>query len=179
MAYRNGLIVCMAAALATTACSTKPRTFSASVRPSATVAATQDESLTFSTCDKLVRKGHKGNFTSVAASGAAGAVAGTAGGMGIAMSSLGGSSLTAGVEAASVAMPVIGLAAAFGVNRAIRAGRERKYKRAMGACMEEFGYSVIDWRRMRKKQPGSAVLIPQDAAGPSQASDPKIASMTR
>lgn len=179
MAHRNGLIVCMAAALATTACSTKPRTFSASVRPSATVIAAQNEGLTFSTCDNLVRKGHQGNFTSAAASGAAGAVAGTAGGIGVAVSGLGGSSLSTAGAAASVAMPVIGLAAAFGVNRAIRAGRERKYKRAMGACMEEFGYSVVDWQRMRKKQPGSAVLVAQDPPAASPAGNPDLAHVPR
>ena len=161
------ILFCLVAALATSACSTKPRKFSASVQPSTTVVAGQNEGLVFSTCDSLVRKGHKGNFVAAAATGATGVVAGTAGGIGVAVTSLGGSSLSSAGAAVSVAMPVVGLAAAFGVNRAIRAGRERKYKRTMGMCMAELGYDVLDWSKTPKKQISTASLI----AGPGESAE--------
>lgn len=176
MTHRFQLGACLAAALACSACSTKPRTFSATVKPAAaSLAVNQGEAQSFGTCDQLVRKGHKGNFTSVAASGAAGAVAGAAGGIGVSASAIGGSSFSTALTAGSVAMPVIGVAAAFGVNRMIRSGRERKYRKNMGLCLSELGYDVVDWTRMKKKQPGTATLAaPAPPAKPEPATEASL-----
>lgn len=173
MTHRFQLAICLVAVLACSACSTKPRTFSATVKPIAgPVALSQSEVQSYTTCDQLVRKGHKGNFTSVAASGAAGAVAGAAGGIGVSASAIGGSSFSTALTAGSVAMPVIGVAAAFGFNRMIRSGREKKYRKNMGLCLNELGYDVVDWTRMKKKQPGTATLA---APAPPEAGNPEPA----
>lgn len=162
------ILLCLIAALAISACSTKPRKFSASVQPSATVVAGQNEGLAFSTCDSLVRKGHKGNFASAAASGAAGGAALVGSAAVVAASgTVGMTGATTTGYALSAAVPVLGIAAAFGVNRAIRAGRERKYKRTMGMCMAELGYDVLDWSKTPKKQISTASLI----AGPGESAE--------
>jgi hypothetical protein len=166
MIRRLHLATCLVVVLACSACSTKPRTFSATVRPaSAALAVNQSEVQTFATCDHLVRKGHKGNFASTAASGAAG-TAGAFGGAGLAMTGLGGGTLSAAGATAAVAMPVIGIAAAFGMNRMIRSGREKKYRKNMSLCLGELGFDVVDWTRMKKKQPGTATLASPALAEP-------------
>lgn len=173
MNRRYQIAICLAAMLASTACSTKPRTFSATVRPASTLAASQGESNAYATCDQLVRKGHKGGFASAAATGGAGTVAGLAGGFGV-WTSAGGTTLAAGSTAASVAMPVIGIAAAFGMNRMIRSGREKSYRKHMSTCLGELGYEVVDWTRMKKKQPGTATLAAPTAPQPA----PEVALTT-
>jgi hypothetical protein len=174
MTHRFQLATCLVAALACSACSTKPRSFSATVRPAETLAAVnQGEAQSFATCDQLVRKGHKGNFASAAATGAAG-TAGVAGGAGLAFAGLGGSSWGAAGATATAAMPIIGIAAAFGMNRMIRSSREKSYRKHMSLCLGELGYDVVDWARMKKKQPGTATLAapaPVEPANPEPATE--------
>lgn len=155
----NKIAICIAAALAGSACSTKPRTFSATVRPAATVAANQNEAVAFATCDQLVRKGHKGNFASAAASGGAAGVAVVGSAAAVAASGTVGIGATTAGYAMTAAIPFVGLAAGFGVNRLIRSGREKSYRKHMTACFAELGYDVVDWTRMKKKQPGTATLV--------------------
>lgn len=153
------IAICLAAALASTACSTKPRTFSATVQPAASLAAaTAGEAQVFETCDRLVRAGHKGEFAAAAASGAATGATLVGGGAALAASGTIGIGATAAGAAMAMALPVVGMAAGFGVNRLIRSGREKKYKLNMAACMSELGYDVVDWNRAPKRQPGTAVM---------------------
>jgi hypothetical protein len=76
------------------------------------------------------------------------------------------------------AIPIVGFASAFGVSRAIRSGRERSYKKHMGQCLGEFGYSVVDWTRVKKKQPATAMLqvpapnVPAPQSGGTEALKP-------
>jgi hypothetical protein len=167
MDRRHYIATCLVAALACTACSTKPRTFSATVKPAGTLAASQGEGEAYATCNQLVRKGHKGNFASAAATGAAG-TAGVAGGAGLAFAGLGGSSWGAAGATATAAMPIIGIAAAFGMNRMIRSGREKSYRKHMSTCLGELGYDVVDWTRMKKKQPGTATLAAPTEPAPTE-----------
>lgn len=158
------IALCLTALLAVTACSTRPRNFSAGVQPTAGTAPGQhSETLAFTTCNDLVRKGHKGNFMSAAASGAVAGAAmlGTTAAVAPTMITFGSSSAGAGLAAA---IPFVGIVAGFGVNRLIRSGRERSYKRNMGLCLQEFGYEVVDWTRMKKKQPAIATLRSPSAA---------------
>ncbi len=167
MSHRQHLAICFVAALACSACSTKPRTFSATVRPaSAALAINQGETQTFATCDQLVRKGHKGNFASAAATGGAGGVAVIGGAAFVAASGTVGWGVTTAGAVMSAAIPFVGLAAGFGVNRMIRSGREKKYRNSMSTCLGELGYDVVDWTRMKKKQPGTATLAPPALAEP-------------
>lgn len=156
--------LCLVAALSASACSTKPRNFSAMVTPVATSQiAAQSEADVFSTCNGLVRNGHKGNFASAAASGAAGGAAMFGGAAAVAASGTVGIGATTAGAVMSAAIPFVGLAAGFGVNRMIRSGRERKYKRVMTSCMQELGYDVVDWTKIPKKQPATAILRPAPA----------------
>lgn len=155
MQQRFKIAACLAAALAMSACSTKPRNFSAEVRPIGTGGAqASNEAADFATCDVLVRKGHKSGFLAAAATGAAGGV-GVA--TGVATGFAVGGSFSAMGATAAAAVPIFGIAAAFGVNRMIRSGKERKYKRVMTDCMSEFGYEVTDWTKAPKKRPGTAI----------------------
>lgn len=155
----------VAVAMSTNACSTKPRQFSAQVRPVAEapqIATSQPrEGVAYTICDAMVRRGRKSGFASAAAMGGAGAV-GAVGGMGVAFTSLGGGTLASAGATAAAAIPVLGIAAAFGMNRAIRGGRERGYRKHMTACMDEMGYAVVDWTRAPKKQRGTASLAPEN-----------------
>jgi len=145
----------LACAIAATAmllqgCSSRPRNFSANIAapvPDRT-AFEQD----YRTCQSLVKGGRKSDFKAGAAtalaSGAGAFGAGTAmastGMIGIGMS---GSS----AAAAATAIPVVGFFAGFGVSRAIRGGKERKFKRAMSDCLGEYGYSVEGWTKLHKR----------------------------
>lgn len=44
----------------------------------------------------------------------------------------------------------------MGVSRAIRSGREKKLKQAMGRCLEEYGYQVEAWTLAKKAKKSSA-----------------------
>ncbi len=59
--------------------------------------------------------------------------------------------------AAAAAMPVVGVLIGFGVSRAIRGGKERKYKRAMEGCLNEYGYEVGTWAKARKKEDAASL----------------------
>lgn len=164
----------VAVALSASACSTKPRQFSAQVRPVAgtPLAATSGprEGVAYTSCDAMVRKGRKSGFASAAAMSGAGAV-GAVGGMGVAFTGLGGGTLASAGATAAAAIPVLGIVAAFGMNRAIRGGRERGYRKHMTACMDEMGYQVVDWSRAPKKEHGTASLSPETSAPNPGAAD--------
>lgn len=140
----------------------------------------QDEAQAYATCDALVRKGHKGGFASAAATGAAG--------VGVAAVTTGTVVLNGAVStgwwapstAASAAVPVVGLAMAMGVNRIIRSGREKSYRKHMSACFAELGYEVVDWTRMKKKQKGTATLVASKPVGTAVVEQtPEVALTTR
>jgi hypothetical protein len=153
------IALCLAAALASTACSTRPRTFSATVQPTGfATAVAGGEAQAFTTCDQLVRAGHQGNFAAVAASSAATGATLAGGTAAIAASGTIGIGATAAGYALMAALPIVGLAAGFGVNRLIRSGNERKYQRTMSACMAEMGFAVTDWARTPGRQPGVAAI---------------------
>ena len=170
------LLACLAAALASGACSTKPRTFSAMVQPVGTLPPeARNEALSFASCDQMVRKGRNSGFAAAAASGAAAGGTMFAGAAGVAASGTIGIGASATGAVLMAAVPVVGLVAGFGVNRLIRSGHERKYKRTMSACMTEFGYEVTDWTRAPKKQPGTATRQPVAAVPAVQPSPPDAA----
>ncbi|MFZ9396920.1 MAG: hypothetical protein ACO25F_12780 [Erythrobacter sp.] len=146
----------MATALA--GCSTKPRNFAASVSTPVNdrIAFEQD----YRTCAALVKSGHKSGFRSAAtttaiSAGAVGAGAGVAAlGAGGTYSSVGAAGAAAGTVLAAATV-VAGLAG-FGITRAIRGGKERKFKRNMAACLAEYGYQVTDWEKLKKRDDAAA-----------------------
>ncbi|MDP3677034.1 MAG: hypothetical protein Q8R44_18345 [Novosphingobium sp.] len=166
---RNPTIFALAAAcVLVSGCSTRPRNFTAEL--SAPVPDRMAFENDFRTCQTLVRQGHRNGFRSAATglavgSGAVGAGLAvgsmTAGGV---YSSYGAAGAAAGA-ALMATTAVVGIAG-FGLTRLIRGGKERKFKRAMDACLTEYGYSVGSWAKVHKKDDaakiaaGSAIVLP-------------------
>lgn len=144
-----------ALALVVGGCSSRPRQFVATVNPPAADEAVYKRD--FTTCDTLARKGYKSDFKAVALStvgAAAGSVAGAVS-VGTAAVAVGNAGFVGSLSAATVAFPIVGLAAGFGVSRAIRGGREKRLKRAVATCLSEYGYTVDTWSRVIKPKKGS------------------------
>lgn len=149
-------------------CSTRPRNFAASVNtPVADRMAFESD---YRTCQQLVAAGHKSNFKGAAATALTTGVGTIGTGAAIAGLGMGGVNVgTGAVSASFAAMPVIGILAGFGVSRAIRGGRERKFKRAMGDCLTEYGYSVDSWVKLERKADPVAAAGSRVAVRPAPA----------
>ena len=172
---RNAMICALAAAsAAVSGCSTRPRNFTAELRaPVPDRAAFENE---FRTCQTLVRQGRKSDFKASAATMLA-TGAGTIG-TGAAMVSTGLVGITTSggaAAAATVAMPVVGVLLGFGVSRAIRSGKEGRYKRAMATCLDEYGYGVSRWSAVKKKDDAAKIAA---AKANIQPLEPVIATST-
>lgn len=130
-------------------CSSRPREFVAIIQPPAAdeIAYQRD----FETCRTLARQGHRSGFKAAALSGGAGVAAGAgATAIGMSAGAIGPFMGATASAAATVALPVIGIGVGWGVSRAIRSGREKKLKQAMGRCLEEYGYRVETWTLAKK-----------------------------
>lgn len=158
------IALCLTAAFAAAGCSTKPRQFSAQVRPVAETAefasTNRSETDAYDTCDQMVRHGRTNGFASAAASTGAASVAVLGSTAAVAASGTVGIGATTAGYAMTAAIPFVGIAAGIGMNRLIRKGREKGYRKHMTACMGEMGYEVADWTRAPKKQRGTASLAP-------------------
>ena len=148
---RFGTVMLVIAALATGACSSRPREFSP------TLAAAPADSAKFDadylTCRTLVADGQRSGFGSRVASGGAGVAAGA--GVGVAMAG-GTYGTVAGAAAAAgatlVLMPVAGVLGAWGIAKASKNRKEREVKSALGLCLSELGYTVSDWKADKKQK---------------------------
>lgn len=167
------ILATAAAAMLASGCSTRPRNFTAELSASVPDRAAFEGE--FRTCQTLVRQGHKSNFKGAAATVLA-TGAGTVG-AGAAMASAGlvGITSSGGAYAAAAAMPVVGVFLGFGVSRIIRSSKEGKYKRAMDACLSEYGYSVGKWAKVNKKDDAARIAA---AKASITASDPATATST-
>ncbi len=157
-------------------CSTKPRNFSANV-----AAPVQDRAAfesDYRTCQTLVSQGKGSNFKASAATVLATGVGTVGSGAAIAASGAVGITSTGGATVATAAMPVIGVLIGFGVSRAIRSGRERKFKRNMTACLGEYGYAVANWNKIRKREdPASIASAKAMVRDPTLVQGPAIAEV--
>ena len=158
MTVRCALIVLAATGLVLGGCSTRPRQFAPTLKTPASDQATYDKD--YQTCQALVGKGYKSNFKATALKLGIGTAAGFAGGVVVGavaiasttptLVSLGFSTSVAGIGAASIAFPVIGIGVGFGVSRVIRSGREKRIKTALSGCLSEYGHSVDSWTMVKK-----------------------------
>ena len=151
----NKKSICVVAALAVslTACSSKPRYFEPRL------AAAPDNQERFEAaqenCRTMVAEGQRSGFGARLASGGLGVAAG----VGVTAATMGGTygTMAAAATAASAAlvmMPVIGVAAAWGVAKANKAKKEKDVKEATALCLSELGYTVSEWKvakRPKKK----------------------------
>lgn len=145
-----------ASAMLLSGCSTRPRNFAASV--SAPVADRAAFENYHRNCQTLVRNGHTGAFRTAAATALATGVGTVGSGMAMAGAGMVGITSSGAAGAAAIAaMPVVGIFAGFGVSRMIRSGKERKYKRAMTACLSEYGYAVDGWTKVHKREDAAQI----------------------
>ena len=162
------ILVTAAAAMLATGCSTRPRNFTAEL--SAPVADRMAFESDFRTCQTMVRQGRKSGFKDAAAMGLATGVGAVGGGAALASAGLIGVNIgTGAVSALTYAVPFIGVFAGFGVSRAIRSGREGKYKRAMNTCLDEYGYGVSRWSTVKKKDDAAKIAATKASIRPSEA----------
>lgn len=162
------ILATAAAAMLATGCSTRPRNFTAELSaPVVDRAVFENE---FRTCQALVRQGRKSGFKDAAAMGLATGVGAVGGGAALASAGLIGVNIgTGAVSALTYAVPFIGVFAGFGVSRAIRSGREGKYKRAMNTCLDEYGYGVSRWSTVKKKDDAAKIAAAKASIRPSEA----------
>lgn len=149
---RTAITLTLALAL-TSGCSTRPRNFSANL--SAPVADPSSFEKHYRVCQELVNRGHSSNFKGAAITALASG--GAFFGVGTALYGAGAMGISGGAAAVSAAVPVIGVLAGFGVSRAIRGGRERKFKRNMSNCLNEYGYQVETWEKLKKKDDAASI----------------------
>jgi len=147
-------------------CSTRPRNFAAQVAvPSAELAAFETD---YRTCSSLVAQGRRSDFREAAMTvGASGA--GALGGAAVSVASVSAVGFSGAGMIASAAIPGIGLLAGFGVSRMIRSGNERKFKRAMTACLGEYGYTVDDWEKIDRKSDAATAALAMVRQRPAEA----------
>lgn len=170
---RNPTIFALAAAcVLVSGCSTRPRNFTAELSaPVPDRAAFEGD---FRTCQMLVRQGRTSDFKAGAATALATGIGTVGAGAAIVGTGMAGITTTGGAAvAATAAMPVVGLLLGFGVSRMIRAGKEGKFKRAMDACLTEYGYSVDSWAKVNEKEDAAKIAA---AKANIQPSEPAIAT---
>ena len=152
---RHALIVSVGiVSLTATACSSTPRNFEPrlSAAPSD---PTQYEQAWFA-CREQVAASSKGGSKrggSAAAGLAAGAGAGAAGAAatsGATYATIGGAAAAGAVVIAAV--PVLGLAGAWGYSKIRKTKREKAVKAATAQCLEQSGYTVSGWRVLSKRE---------------------------
>ena len=165
------ILATAAAAMLATGCSTRPRNFTAELSaPVVDRAVFEDE---FRTCQTLVRQGRKSGFKD-AATGLAVGTGAVGAGLAVGTATAGGvygSYGAAGAAAGAALMAttaVFGIAG-FGLTRLIRGGKERKYKRAMDACLTEYGYGVSRWLTVKKKADAAKIAAAKASIRPSEA----------
>lgn len=136
------------AAFALTGCASAPREFEPQLtQPASDQAAYQ---AAFVQCRADVETGKRSNFrASRGTSAGVGLGVGAGAGAVMASSAASGAGMLAGPAAAvalGAGMLIFAPIAIYGTSRAIRAGKEKEIKAAMGACLAEEGYAVADWR---------------------------------
>lgn len=156
MSQARTISALLAAGMLVSGCSTRPRNFTASL--SAPVADRTMFENDFRRCQALVRQGHRSNFKGAAATALVTGVSTL--GTGVAMAGTGMVGLTTSggaAAAASAAMPVVGILVGFGISRAIRSGKERRFKRAMDSCLGEYGYRVEHWAKIHRRDDAARI----------------------
>ena len=132
------------------ACSTPPPLYSPVLDDPA--AAGDEFDRTVRDCTEMVDAGVRTDFRETrAASAATGVAIGYGTGAVVFASFAAGESLAGLAAASSVAvwaMPVVGMAAAAGYSRRVRANRERKLQAAMAECLAEHGHHIVGWQRL-------------------------------
>ena len=138
--------------LSLTACSSTPRQFSPEMQVA--VADPTKFSADYEHCRQLVAGGQRTGFGSQVASGGVGVAAGVGVGAAVAGSTAGTvAGAAAAASAAMVLMPIVGVAAAWGLAKNRRLKKEKVIKQATALCLSETGYEVSGWKRDKNQKP--------------------------
>ena len=156
MYRKSALMIGLSVSL--TARSSQPRQFS----PEMQVAVSDPAKFAadYEQCTTLVAGGQRSGFGAQVAYGGVGVAAG----MGLGAASAGGTYGTiagaaAAASAALVLMPIVGVAAAWGLAKNRRFKKEKEIKRATALCLSETGYTVSGWKRDKSQR---TIKIPKE-----------------
>ncbi|MBA3677058.1 MAG: hypothetical protein H0W74_06585 [Sphingosinicella sp.] len=147
-------------------CSSRPRQFAPEMKVA--VSDPAKYAADYETCRTLVANGQRSGFAGQVASGGAGVAAGVGAGA-VVMGGTGGTlaGAAAAASAAMVMMPIVGIAAAWGLAKNRRLKKEKEIKQATALCLSEAGYMVTGWERDKHQKP---IKVPKKkAAEPSPA----------
>jgi hypothetical protein len=162
MYRRTAFVVGLSISL--TACSSTPRQFAPQIQVA--VADTSKFDVYYEHCRKLVAGGQRTGFGAQVASGGIGVAAGVGVGAAVAGGTYGtmaGAAAAAG--AALVLMPIVGVAAAWGLAKNRRLKKEKEIKEATALCLSETGYTVSGWQRDKNQKPIKMPKKDRDAKG--------------
>jgi hypothetical protein len=151
---RASLIAVTASAVLVTGCASRPRSF-APVLAAAPVDAGAYEQV-LANCQEIAAQNGGRRSGRLASAGAG--IAGGAGAAAVGTAATAGTYSSYGAAAAAggaviVAVPIIGLAAAWGLSRINRGNKERRINQAAQDCLATQGYAVTSWERVRDRQP--------------------------
>jgi hypothetical protein len=154
-----------AAALILPGCSSNPRQFAPEMQVA--VADPEKYAADYEKCRTLVAAGQRSGFGEQVASGGVGVAAGV--GVGAAMAGGTYGTMAGAMAAASatiVLMPLVGVAAAWGMAKNRRLKKEKEIKEATALCLTETGYTVSGWKRDKKQK---AIKAPKKEAAATTA----------
>ena len=135
-----------------TACSSTPRQFAPEMQVA--VADPTKFAADYEQCRKLVAAGQRTGFGAQVASGGVGVAAGVGVGAAVAGGTAGTvAGAAAAASAALVLMPIVGVAAAWGLAKNRRLKKEKEIKSATALCLSETGYTVTGWKRDKNQKP--------------------------
>lgn len=149
--HRNLLVATACAGLLVQGCSSRPREFNPTPGIATADAAGFDQA--YATCTQLMVAGKldkEGRSASLGGGAAAGATT-AAVGAGTA-AAIGGWGGLAAASATVVLLPFAVVGGAWGMARMKRTKREAAIKAVIGGCLQERGYSVANWEKVKKSR---------------------------
>lgn len=172
---RASLIAVTASAVLVTGCASTPRSFA----PVLAAAPADDGTFrqVLASCQEIAaqsggrRSGRLASAGAGIAGGAGAAAAGTAATAGT-YSSYGAAAAAGG--AVIVAVPIIGLAAAWGLARINRGNKERRINQATQDCLATEGYAVTSWERVRDRPPVVWSVDEPELVAPQEAGNAEV-----
>jgi len=162
--YRQ-IVLVTGLAVSLTGCSSQPRQFA----PEMKVAVTDPVKFAadYEVCRTLVANGQRSGFGAQMASGGVGVAAGVGAGAAVVGSTAG--TMVGAAAAASAVMvmvPIVGVAAAWGLAKNRRLKKEKDIKEATALCLSEIGYTVSGWKRDKHQK---AIKVPRKVRVKSKA----------
>lgn len=172
---RASLIAVTASAVLVTGCASTPRSFAPVL-----AAAPADEGnfqQVLASCREIAVQSNGRRSGRLASAGAG--VAGGAGAAAVGTAATAGTYSSYGAAAAAggaviVAVPIFGLAAAWGLARINRGNNERRINQAAQDCLATEGYAVTSWERAGDRQPTDEPVVETELVAVQEASNAEV-----